>query len=92
MTPQGKGTYLVKGDLTVRGQTRPVSFDVEVSAPITDPWGNVRAAATAEGNLNRRDWGLTWNQTLEFGALVVGDEVRFRLEVEAVAKTPAAVR
>jgi polyisoprenoid-binding protein YceI len=92
VTAQGTGKYLVKGDLTVRGQTRPMSFDVEVSAPITDPWGNVRAAATAEGKLNRRDWGLTWNQTLEFGALVVGDEVRFRLEVEAVAKTPAAVR
>jgi len=91
VTPQGKGRYLVQGDLSLHGETRPVTFEVDVAAPITDPWGNLRAAATGEGRLNRKDWGLTWNQVLELGALVVGEEVRFRVEVEAVAKTPAPV-
>lgn len=90
VTSQGKGRYLVNGDLTLRGQTRPLSFEFDVTAPITDPWGNLRAAATGEGKLNRKDWGLTYNQVLEFGGVVVGEEVRFRLEVEAVAKTPVA--
>ncbi len=91
VTAQGKGRYLVQGDLTVRGQTRPVSFELEVTAPIKDPWGNLRAAASGEGRFNRKDWGLTWNQMLEFGGLAVGEEVRFRLEVEAVAKTAVVV-
>lgn len=90
VTSRGKGRYLVHGNLTLRGQTRPVSFEVEVTDPIKDPWGNLRAAATGEGKLNRKDWGLTWNQVLEFGALTVGEEVRFRVEAEAVARTPVA--
>jgi polyisoprenoid-binding protein YceI len=85
---RGKGRYLVQGDLTLRGQTQPASF--EVTDPIKDPRGNLRAAGTGEGKLNRKDWGLTWNQVLEFGALTVGEEVRFRIEAEVVAKTPVA--
>jgi polyisoprenoid-binding protein YceI len=54
-----------------------------------DPWGNLRAGAVASGTLNRKDWGLNWNQVLELGALLVGEEVRFSLDVEAV--TPVAV-
>lgn len=92
IAPKENGRYDVKGNLTIRGTSRPVSFEVEVTNPIKDPWGNLRAAATGEGKLNRREWGLTWNQALEFGALMVGDEVRFRIEVEAVARTPVAVR
>ncbi len=90
--PKENGRYDVKGELTIRGTSRPVSFEIEVTGPIKDPFGNLRAAATGEGRLNRKEWGLTWNQTLEFGALMVGEEVRFRVEVEAVARTPVAVR
>jgi polyisoprenoid-binding protein YceI len=64
---------------------------VETSSPITDPWGNVRAAASGTGKLNRKEWGLTWNKILELGALAVGDEVRFTFDTEAVAATPAKV-
>ncbi len=92
ITPKENGRYDVKGTLTIRGTSQPVHFEVEVTKPIKDPWGNLRAAATGEGKLDRKEWGLTWNLPLEFGGLVVGEEVRFRIEVEAVAKTPVAVR
>ncbi len=82
--PLGDHRYAVEGDLTIRGVARPVRFEVEATDPVTDPWGMRRAAASASGKLNRKDWGLTWNQVLEFGALLVGEEVRFHLEVEAV--------
>ncbi len=85
---KGDGKYLVKGDLTIREETRPVSFEVETGARITDPYGNLRAGASATGRINRKGWGLTWNQVLELGALLVGEEVHFTLDVEAVV--PAA--
>jgi polyisoprenoid-binding protein YceI len=81
----GRNRYRVTGDLTIRGEARPVTFDVDVQEPINDPFGNVRVAAEASGKLNRKDWGLTWNQALEAGALLVGEEVRFVLDVQAVA-------
>ena len=87
--PLGGDRYLVKGELTIRGQTRPVTFEFEASKPMTDPWGNLRAGASASGKLKRKEWGLTWNQILDLGALLVGEEVRFTLDVQAVA--PAAV-
>jgi polyisoprenoid-binding protein YceI len=90
--PLGAGVSKVTGDLTLRGETRPVTFEVETSAPVTDPWGNQRAGATATGKINRKDWGLAWNQALEFGALLVGEEVRFTFDMEVVAATPAGVR
>ena len=83
------GKYLVKGNLTIREETRPVSFDVETGAPITDPYGNLRAGASATGKIDRKGWGLTWNHVLELGALLVGEEVQFTLDVEAYA--PVAV-
>lgn len=85
----GDARYLVAGALTIRGQARPVTFEVETTKPMTDPWGNLRVGASASGKLNRKEWGLTWNQILELGALLVGEEVRFTLDVEAVA--PVAV-
>jgi polyisoprenoid-binding protein YceI len=89
ITPAGQGTYRVEGDLTMRGVTRPVTLLVEAERPLTDPWGNTRIAARASGTLNRKNWGLAWNQVLETGGFVVGDEVKVNLEVEAVAEAPA---
>ncbi len=88
--PGKNGTLHVTGDLTIRGQTRPVAFAVEPSAPIRDPWGNQRAAAAATGTLNRKDWGLTWNQILELGGVAVADAVRFTLDVQIVSPQPVA--
>ena len=85
VTPQGGNRYRVNGTLTMRDETKPVSLQVEITTPMKDPWGNLRAGATATGTVNRKDWGLNWNQVLELGVLLVGEEVRFNLDVEAVA-------
>jgi len=87
----GRNRYRVSGDLTIRGTSKPVTFDVEVQEPINDPFGNVRAAAEARGKLNRKDWGLTWNQVLEAGSLLVGEEITFMLDLQAVAAEKEAV-
>jgi polyisoprenoid-binding protein YceI len=68
-----------------------VTFEAAVTEPVRDPWGNQRLAASVAGKLNRKTWGLTWNQVLELGALMVGEDVTFTFEVEAVAPQPAAV-
>jgi polyisoprenoid-binding protein YceI len=78
--------YRVTGDLTMRGVMKAVTFKAEVAAPMKDPWGLTRAAANIQGKLNRKDWGLNWNQVLELGALLVGEEVMFDFDVEAVAQ------
>ncbi len=85
----GGNRYNIHGDLTIRDITRPVVLEAELNAPVKDPWGLTRTGATATGMINRKDWGLTWNQVLEFGALLVGEEVKFTIEVQAVAAEPA---
>jgi polyisoprenoid-binding protein YceI len=74
----------VVGDLTVRGVTREVPLDVEVGGQGKDPWGNLRAGFSARASLSRKDFGLTWNQALETGGVLVGDRVDVEVEVEAV--------
>jgi polyisoprenoid-binding protein YceI len=92
VSARGKGRYLVSGDLTIRDQTRPASFEVEVTDPVKDPWGHTRAAASGKGKLNRKEWGLNWNKALELGGWLVGDDVQFAFDVEAVAAASSAVR
>jgi polyisoprenoid-binding protein YceI len=75
----------VVGDLTIRGTTREVVLDVaELTPPVKDPWGKVRRGASASTAINRKDFGLTWNDLMETGGVVVGDEVKIALEVELV--------
>jgi len=83
--------YDVQGDLTIRGVTKPARFSMTRSPVVRDPWGNQRAGVEGAGKLHRKDWGLNWNQALEFGGVLVGDEVKFTIEVEAVAQKVAAV-
>jgi polyisoprenoid-binding protein YceI len=75
---------LLAGDLTIRGITRPVSLAAEYLGHVADPWGGHRAIFTAEGTLNREDWGLTWNMPLDNGGLLVSKEIRIEIEAEAV--------
>ncbi len=82
--PAGDGRYRVQGELEIRGTGRPVTFEAQVQSSINDPFGNVRRAAEAGGKVNRKEWGLTWNRTLEAGAMLVGEEVRFNLDIQAV--------
>jgi polyisoprenoid-binding protein YceI len=76
--------WKVSGDLTVRGVTRPVVLDVEFDGAAIDPWGNSKVAFSASTEVNREDFGLTWNAALETGGVVVGPKVRIELAVEAV--------
>ncbi len=92
ITPLGEGRYRVEGHLTLRGVTRPLGFEVETYGPAKDPWGNERMAAHFEGKLNRKDFGLTWNVPLEMGGLLVGEEVRFSVDTEAVKAQEAVSR
>ena len=89
--PAGGSRYLVTGDLTMRGVTRPVTLEVDVAEPFNDPWGNQRVAIAARGQLDRTQWGLTWNQTLEAGRLLVGENVTITAEVALVRPVAAPV-
>ena len=84
------GKLRVTGDLTIRGTTREVTLDVDgPTAPVKDPWGNQRLAATATTKINRQDYGVKWNAKLDNGGVVVGDEVNITLDVEMIQKTAA---
>ena len=76
--------WLIHGDLTIHGVTRPVTLKTEFEGQTGDPWGGQRAAFSAETKIDREDWGLTWNQALEAGGWLVGKEIKLKLEVEAV--------
>jgi polyisoprenoid-binding protein YceI len=76
--------YRVVGDLTIRDVTREVSLDVEYGGRAKDPWGNERAGFIATATLDRKDFGLGWNQALEAGGVLVGDRVDIEIEVQAV--------
>ena len=72
------------GNLTIHGVTKPVVFDVTFRGQGNDPWGNVRAGFSANLNINRKDYGLNWNEVLETGGLLVGEEVEIRIDVEGI--------
>jgi len=81
--------YHLTGDLTIRGVTREVSLDVEYGGQAKDPWGNARIGFVAKASLDRKDFGLVWNQVLEAGGVLVGDRVDIELEVQAVRAAAA---
>jgi polyisoprenoid-binding protein YceI len=84
ITRAGDGLALT-GDLTIRGTTRSVTFQVEgPTAPEKDPWGNTRIGATATATIDRRDYGLTWNTALESGGVLVGHDVKITIDVSLV--------
>jgi polyisoprenoid-binding protein YceI len=87
-----KDRLRVTGDLTIRDVTREVVLDVEYGGLGKDPWGNTRVGFTATASLNRKDFGLTWNQVLETGGVLVADRVDIEIELEAIkqAATKAA--
>ena len=81
----GSEDYSVRGDLTLHGVTRPVTFAVDgPSAPGKDPWGNTRIGLSATTKINRKDFGLTWNAALETGGILVGEDVQITLDVQFV--------
>ena len=76
------GEFYVDGDLTIKGVTRPVTFELELGGFGTDPWGNYKAGATAKATINREDFGLTWNAALETGGVLVGKDVKITLDLQ----------
>ncbi|HXM65234.1 MAG TPA: YceI family protein [Candidatus Acidoferrum sp.] len=81
----GDGELAVTGDLTVHGVTRTVVFNVEGPSPAgKDPWGNTRRGLSATTRISRKDFGLTWNATLETGGFLVGDEITITLDVQFI--------
>lgn len=74
----------VEGLMTMHGVEKPILLDVQLLGVIKDPWGNTRSAFTATTKINRKDFGLTYNQTLEAGGLMIGEDVTITLEVEGI--------
>lgn len=77
-------SFHITGDLTIRGTTKEVTLEGTYEGTGKDPWGGTRAGARATAKIDRRDWGLTWNQALETGGILVANDVRIELEVQAV--------
>src|SRR5882762_3607736 len=84
------GMLKVTGDLTIHGTTKQVVLEVEgPTAPVKDPWGNQRAAVNATTKINRQDFGMKWNATMDNGGVVVGDEVNITIDAEMIKQAPA---
>jgi polyisoprenoid-binding protein YceI len=81
---RGQGRYLVVGELTLRNTTREVALDAEFLGRVTDPFGTERLAFSAHTQVNRTDFGLTWNKALETGGVLVGERIDIDLNVQAV--------
>jgi polyisoprenoid-binding protein YceI len=81
--------FKLVGDLTIRDVTREVTLDVSSEGRVRDPWGNDRVGYSAKGKINRSDFGLTYNQALEAGGVVIGDEIKLSIDVELVRQAPA---
>jgi len=83
------GAIRLKGDLTIREITHPVTLDVQYAGIVTSPWGATTAGFSGHLRINRKAWGLEWNQVLEAGGVLVGDEVKLDIELELVKQDVA---
>lgn len=79
------------GDLTIRDHTHEVILDVEFNGMAKSPWGATSAGFSASTTINRKDWGLNWNQALETGGILVGDEIKINIEVELIKQPETEV-
>jgi polyisoprenoid-binding protein YceI len=82
-----KEAFTLTGDLTIRGTTRPITLAGEFGGTAKDPWGGLRAGFALKGSLNRKDYGLTWNQALETGGVLVSEHVDLDVELEFIKKS-----
>ena len=82
--PAGHHRWSVQGELTIKGISRPVELDLELLGFGADPWGAQRAVYSARAEVDREDWGLTWNTTLESGGVLVSKAIQIELEIQTV--------
>jgi polyisoprenoid-binding protein YceI len=87
IVPRGRDGFVLVGDLTIHGVTREVSLEAELTGQGSDPWGGKRAGFAASTTINRKDFGLTWNQALEAGGVLVSDQVKISLEIQATLQS-----
>jgi polyisoprenoid-binding protein YceI len=85
----GQNRFNVTGDLTMRGVTKPITLPVEFLGTQKDPWGNEKAGFALQTTLNRKDYGIVWNQTLDTGGYLLGDDVQVTINIQAVRKKDA---
>lgn len=76
--------FVLVGDLTIKGVTKPVEIEVETDGVVTDPFGNTRAGFEGEAEISRKDFGLTWNVPLDGGGVLVSDKIKIQLDVSAI--------
>ena len=76
--------FRVTGDLTIRGVTKSVTFDLEFTGAAIDPWGNIRIGLEGSTVVNRKDWGVSWNTALEAGGVLVSENVTIEFEIEGI--------
>jgi polyisoprenoid-binding protein YceI len=88
--PNGKDSWLVTGDLTMRGVTKRVTLPVSFLGEGKDPWGNEKMGFETSTTLSRKEYGLIWNKNLETGGVLLGDEVRIQIAIEANKAKPLA--
>ena len=81
---QDGDSFVLLGDLTIKGVTRPVEIEFEPTGVATDPFGNVRAGFEGEAELSRKEFGLVWNVALEAGGVLVSDKIKIQLDVSAI--------
>lgn len=85
-SPAKSGGGKATGDITIKGITKKIDLEIEEGGFAKDPWGNERAAFTARGKINRKDFGLNWNKLVEAGGVMVGEEVELIIEAQGIAK------
>ncbi|WP_205771805.1 YceI family protein [Mucilaginibacter terrenus] len=81
--PDGED-YLLHGDLTIKGITKPMTVDVEFGGIVTDPYGQTKAGFTVNGKISRKEFGLTWDAVTEAGSIVVSDEIRISCDIQLI--------
>ena len=84
-----EGDFKIVGDLTIKDATREVTLDAEFTGRGRDPWGGDRQGFEAKGKINRKDFGLNWNQALEAGGWLVGEDIKLEIEVQLVKQQSA---
>lgn len=90
-TKKSSDEYELKGNLTIKGTTKPVTLEVEYGGTANDMYGNTKAGFELKGKINRKDFGLTWNGVTEAGGVVVSDEVKLHLNVQVAKVVEATV-